>query len=81
MPPRDKAKGHGRSKVDPAGWIVPAHDAGLIVSDSVQALDGRTVTVQHACERIGFESGEGAETNELLHIVDCRRAFPCSILK
>ena len=53
MASSDEAKRHRRPQVDPAGWVVSAHHARLIVSRSVQTVDRRIVAISQGVRHVG----------------------------
>ena len=57
----DIAEGHRRSEIDAACGIVPAHDAGRVRADRIQARDRLARAGQNARLGVGVQPGEGAE--------------------
>ena len=54
-------KGHVRPVGDAGTRVVATHDAGAVITHSVQAVDGGAIAPQHFAHHTGLDAIEGAQ--------------------
>ena len=57
MAPGDVAERHRRAEIDPAGRVVPAHDARHVCACRIEARNWPSIRVQHTSAGVGRRSG------------------------
>jgi len=61
MPRGDVAEGEGRAKIDAAGGVVAAHDAGHVATRCIQPGDGLARLAKDLGVFVDLEPGESAK--------------------